>query len=58
MQNNFIIRKHDDYLRAHITVLQPNSPKLQSEPPSTDITKNNPHKRPGVAASTKATEPT
>jgi hypothetical protein len=30
MQNNFIIRNHEDYLRAHITVLRRNPQKTGS----------------------------
>lgn len=30
MQNNFIIRNHEDYLRAHITVLRRNPQKVGS----------------------------
>jgi hypothetical protein len=39
MQNNFIIRNQDDYLRAHITVLQPNRQKLEAEPQRDDVEK-------------------
>jgi hypothetical protein len=48
MQNNFIIRNHEDYLRAHVTVLRRNPEELGSETQPDHVTKSNRHKRPGL----------
>lgn len=48
MQDNFIIRNHDDYLRAHITVLRRNPQESRPETRPDHVTKSNPHKRPGL----------